>query len=415
MKNEKFPKTVTVGSTTLKVYHTPTKGYDSYTVLYYDANRQQRRRTFADPETAEQEARVIAGQLARGEQKPCAVGDRTRYMLERALEHLRPTGVPLDEAAAQFAAALKHLNNATIVEAAKFYAERHGDQIKPKTVGEIVDEVLAIKEQKGRAPLYVKDLRLRLKPFAEAFVCPLNDVSRTDIEKFLAARDVAGRTRNNFLRNIGTLCRFAKARKYVSKDHDGIAGIERDTVVGGDIAIFTPDEIRVLLESASAEVVCAVAVGAFAGLRSEEIKRLEWSDIDFGKKHIQVQAKNAKTRSRRLIPLRANLRAWLLPYRQASGPITAYLNLGNAFMKLATTAGVAWKRNGLRHSFVSYRMAETNNENTVALEAGNSPKMIFANYRAVVDKRAAKEWFKVKPKRATNVVALTGSRCVKAA
>src|SRR5262245_11860471 len=107
MKNEKYPKTVTVGSVRVKVYRTPTKGYDSFTIVFYDANRQQHRRFFADPETAEQEARVIAGQLARGEQRPCVVGDRTRYMLERALEHLRPTGVALDEAAAQFAAAMK--------------------------------------------------------------------------------------------------------------------------------------------------------------------------------------------------------------------------------------------------------------------------------------------------------------------
>lgn len=415
MKNEKYPKAVTVGSVSVKLYRTPTKGYDSFTVVYYDADRRQHRRTFSDPVTAEQEAEVIAAQLARGEQRPCVVGDRTRYMLERALEHLRPTGVALDEAAAQFAAAMKHLKNATIVEAAKFYATRHGDEINRKPVREIVDELVAMKEQKGRAPLYVKDLRLRLGPFADAFACPLNDVTTSDIERFLGSLDVAARTRNNFLRNIGTLCRFAKARKYVSKDHDGIAGIERDTAVSDDIAVFKPDEVRKLLACANPGVICAVAVGAFGGLRSEEIKRLQWSDVDFKKGHIQVRAKNAKTRSRRLVPLRGNLRAWLLPYAQATGPVTSYLNLANAFEKVARHAGVTWRRNGLRHSFISYRLAECCNENTVALEAGNSPKMIFANYRAIVEQRDAKKWFNLKPKRAANVVALSESNDARAA
>ena len=36
---------------------------------------------------------------------------------------------------------------------------------------------------------------------------------------------------------------------------------------------------------------------------------------------------------------------------------------------------LAWKHNALRHSFISYRVAK------VSLEAGNSPRMVFSNYR----------------------------------
>lgn len=34
---------------------------------------------------------------------------------------------------------------------------------------------------------------------------------------------------------------------------------------------------------------------------------------------------------------------------------------------------VKWKKNALRHSFISYRVAETQDVPKVALEAGNSP------------------------------------------
>ncbi len=46
--------------------------------------------------------------------------------------------------------------------------------------------------------------------------------------------------------------------------------------------------------------------------------------------------------------------------------------------------GFIWKHNGLRHSFISYRVAQTQNVAQVALEAGNSPRMVFSNYRELV-------------------------------
>jgi hypothetical protein len=56
----------------------------------------------------------------------------------------------------------------------------------------------------------------------------------------------------------------------------------------------------------------------------------------------------------------------------------------------------AWKHNALRHSFISYRVADIQNVAQVALEAGNSPQMIFRNYRELVKPLDAKRWFSIK-------------------
>ncbi len=69
----------------------------------------------------------------------------------------------------------------------------------------------------------------------------------------------------------------------------------------------------------------------------------------------------------------------------------------NEVLWVAKKAGVDWKRNGLRHSFISYRMALVKNENTMALEAGNSPQMIFSHYRELVTESEAEEWFSIFP------------------
>jgi len=60
-------------------------------------------------------------------------------------------------------------------------------------------------------------------------------------------------------------------------------------------------------------------------------------------------------------------------------------------------APFAWKHNALRHSFISYRVAETQDVAKVSLEAGNSPQMIFKHYRELVQPEAAKAWFAIAP------------------
>ncbi len=56
-----------------------------------------------------------------------------------------------------------------------------------------------------------------------------------------------------------------------------------------------------------------------------------------------------------------------------------------------------WKHNALRHSYISYRVAQVQNVAQVALEAGNSPQMIFQHYRELVQPDAAKAWFAIMP------------------
>ena len=60
-------------------------------------------------------------------------------------------------------------------------------------------------------------------------------------------------------------------------------------------------------------------------------------------------------------------------------------------------AAFAWKRNALRHSCISYRVAAVQNVAQVALEAGNSPQMIFRHYRELVRPADAVKWFAIGP------------------
>ena len=65
-----------------------------------------------------------------------------------------------------------------------------------------------------------------------------------------------------------------------------------------------------------------------------------------------------------------------------------------------------WRHNALRHSFISYRVADIQNVAQVALEAGNSPQMVFKKYRQLVTPAAAKAWFAIAPAGASKIVTM---------
>ena len=163
-----------------------------------------------------------------------------------------------------------------------------------------------------------------------------------------------------------------------------------------------------VLEIADERLIPFLAIGAFAGLRHAELQRLDWAEVRMDDGFIEVKANKAKTASRRLVPIQDNLKRWLKPYRKGSGLICDYVNTSNQIDKLAelvdkklkekdSTAVFAWKRNALRHSYISYRVAETQDVAKVSLEAGNSPQMIFKHYRELVRPADAKTWFAIGP------------------
>ena len=112
----------------------------------------------------------------------------------------------------------------------------------------------------------------------------------------------------------------------------------------------------------------------------------------------------AKNEERRLVPIPDNLARWLQPQVKTDGPVCPYTNLANVYAHLAKRAKVPWKRNGLRHSWISYRVAQTKNVPQVSFEAGNSPQMIHRHYLKLVTESVAKQWFAILPEQPANII-----------
>jgi integrase len=396
MKRVRFPKRIKRGSCVVTIYRTPTNGYVSFTVVHYDVHGRRCRRSFADYKSARQAAVAVASKLSEGRSDMLVLTGQPLLVYRRAMKALRPTRTSLDTAAVRFAELMRQ-NNGSSEASAAAPVQQAVRSIKSKLVAEVLKELLAAKTEKGRSHLYLTDLRVRLTRFAGTIARPLAEVTAADIDEFLRSLNVSARSQNNFRAAIGTLFRFGQTRGYVPREHPCVSNVEKASHTAPEIQVFTPDVMKELLNKAKSALVPALALGAFAGVRSEEIKRLDWSDIKLQQGHIEIKGAKSKTKIRRLITIPKNLKAWLVPFASETGSVVPFANLALQFAKLAKAAGVNWQKNGLRHSFISYRVAQTRDVPRVALEAGNSPAVVARNYLKHVTHSESARWFGIMP------------------
>ena len=365
-------------------------------------------RSFSNHAEAITTAATLAGQISTGQTTAASMTNPEAASFGRAAELLRPTGLSLEMAAATFAKGFEILGGDSLIEAAKFYAEHRVDTLTRRTAAETVAELIESKKARGKSARYIGDLSARLARFAADFAVDIGTVTTADVQRWLDGLKVAPQTAKNFRTVLGTLFSFAESRGYIFKGGNPAADVEHISSNGGSIEIYTPKEISALLKAAPKAFLPLVALGAFAGLRSAEIERLEWKDLDLPGAFIHVASEKAKTRSRRLVPILPNLAAWLARYSRQKGKVWKGTpkTLREARAATVEKSGVAWKPNALRHSFCSYRLAMTQSAAQVALEAGNSPAVVFKHYRELVKPEAAKTWFAIAPEAPANVVTL---------
>jgi integrase len=268
------------------------------------------------------------------------------------------------------------------------------------TVAQLVEEVLAAKRKDGLSPTYIADLKKRLARFTAEFgERSIAAISVEELDNWLRALPGSPKSRANYRANVGVLFSYAHRRRMV--DTNPILHTARPKLPDNPPEIFAVDELAALLNAATSsapDVVPMLAIGAFAGVREAEIKRLNWSEVDQKRGHIEVKATKAKSARRRIVEMQPNLREWLRPYAGMTGRVVPV----NPRKKLALVRKAAelarWPQNGLRHSFASYRLAAIHDAPRVASELGHtSPKMLYSTYRELVLPEEGERYWKLVP------------------
>ena len=370
--------------------------------------------TFAE---AAAEAERLAKLISTGQTAAATLTNADAASFGRMKELSRGIDLPLELIVARYVKAYKILGGDRVVEAAKDLNRREPLKRDAISVGKVADEMIELQTKRGKTKLYVEDLHWRLARVADAFKMDIARVTTADVQMWLDGMKAAPRSVKNFRAAASGLFKFAEARGYIARGENPVAGTERIKIRNGEpISIFTPAEVRRLLAAAKDYFKPVIALQAFAGLRSAEVMRLDWRDVKLSRGHIELGADKTKTASRRLVPISANLREWLAEHAKRTGKVfphgRAYFHelqrdtaaatetQADARTKRAALAPVEWKQNALRHSFISYRVAETGDVPRVALESGNSPAMIFTHYRELVTPEDAMQWFAIAPAKA---------------
>ena len=439
------------GSAVVRVYLTP-HGEENYYTISYWIDSKRKRQVFDTLKKARKEAKIICKQLTAADSGAAELNRAQRASFHRAMALLEPSGAALEFAASEYASAVKRLGAVSLSQAVDFYLKRHPVHLAPKLVPAVIEEFLKLKRGDQLSRRYLKQLEYDLNRFMGRFRCRIGDASGADIDAWLREQGVGPRTRNNLRNSIQALFNFAIGRKYLPKDHDELDAVPLAKDADGEIEIFTPEEMTQLLAVATPAQLPFLAIGAFAGVRHAELQRLDWVHVRRDANVVEIRPGTAKTARRRVIPLLPNLRQLLAKHWKESGPVCPYVNMALQFVELTRCVNVerraawakangvdaeglksaeeraserlakltkaerkrretvppgaetaeeegwrpfAWKHNALRHSFISYRVAQIQNVAQVALEAGNSPHMIFKHYRELVRPADAKKWFAI--------------------
>lgn len=220
---------------------------------------------------------------------------------------------------------------------------------------------------------------------------PLVAVSPAELDAWFSGLPGSETTRAGFFRYIRMFFRWAHRLGYAANDPSGALDAPK-AAVGRNI--LTADQMKALLAvKMEPWLKAAILLGAFAGVRSEEVRRMDWADIDLkaGEIHIRPGVmKDSGGFFERIIdftpPLTRRKRS-LKGKGKLVPVVTKTFHLHRA--EVARKAGIdPWPANCLRHSFATYHLAKSLDPGKTAHQMGHSSPAMVRRVYAVPARRA---------------------------
>src|SRR5438046_200245 len=157
-----WPVEIKKGNVTLKIYKTTNtkqgKSYDEFKLVYYDGEGKRRFQSFSDYADAVARARDVTASVSKGDTRALSLTNEDMLVYLRAIESVKPTGLVLDIATAQFAEAHRRIGGRDLLAAVDFFVKRNPTKLPSKTVEEAVAELKQAKTVDGASEAYLKDL-----------------------------------------------------------------------------------------------------------------------------------------------------------------------------------------------------------------------------------------------------------------
>ncbi len=402
MKARRGPvEQVKVGNFVASIHATPsTKGgkvYSGFTGRYTLAGK-VRRIWRAKIEDLRALIREELRPLATGKVNDVVLRGPERVMYERATDVAASMGMDIDRAIHELAE-IRELEKQAGCRAADvfaFHRKHHSSEKQAMPVSEVVAEFLAQKAKAGNSATDQRDLHLHLGWLVQRFRGPLRDIGPDDWVAFLGDFKVNPITRRKYRGSFSRLVNWARKRGYLPPDHQGVPDdlsqvkhppkrepliqrLERDGIIRHTPAKHLP----------------AVLLAAYVPIRTAELGRASFEDVNLETGQMFVYADGSKVGATRILRLAPEVLDRFRCFNGRTGPITNLKCLSRLWTRLAKKAGVQWRRNGWRKVVLSHLAALTQNLDWVAAQGGTSRQKLLNTYITQVDPREGAAWFGV--------------------
>lgn len=283
---------------------------------------------------------------------------------------------------------------ATLGQAVDFYIQHAAAVRHPLSVAELAEQCIAAKKAQGLRGNYTRMLHVPLDKLPQEIMA--HEVTSHHVKVMLAHEEIKPKTRNNWLGYISTIWKWGKDNGMTSIDPT--EGVERYADDRGEIDFLSVDECRKLLEHVRAKYpqwLAFHALGLFAGIRPEEIRRMTWADVRLDESSAIVRATSSKTRQRRIVELEPAAKSWLAPCDTTHRLMYRCLNKDLA--DLRRIIGRPWPHDAMRHTYASYHLQQFRDERKTQANMGHrSAALLFQHYRALTTTSEAKAFWEMR-------------------
>lgn len=267
---------------------------------------------------------------------------------------------------------------------AEFLGERPRLGSKVFLVEDKFPEFLELKKTKAPNTYTSMEIqwRLHLKPYFGGMI--LDEVTETEWLKYVGLKRQDPESKDR---------KFFNDRKYLSMFLNWChrAGIVQTLHKFEDVdpeisagKIYSPDEMRSLLETAVGYLRTQILMAYTMGMRHGEIWTLEWKQVDWARNTIHLPAAKTKIRKARTFHISNDVRdalkarqidsasTWVFPHPQDSSLPHGRDGFKNAWEKLREETGVSGRFHDLRHTFLTRAFKESVNPALICEYAGLS-------------------------------------------
>ena len=286
--------------------------------------------------------------------------------------------------------------------------------VPPLSVGELFDRrIEAFSPAQARS---IGSTRAAGAFFRRAFGpdAPVESLSREAILRALD-RHRNPRTWNSLFTLLRAACNWAVKTRLL--DRSPLAGLHPKRIGWKEPGYLAPDRVERILRVAEAHPGAAesgvgafLALGFFAGVRTAEILRARWEDLDLDGAVLRIPKPKGFTRGRkpRLVELEPNAVAWLRRWRDwtaahagaAAGRIVRDEHDVRNWKALRLAApGLSWTDNAARHTYATMHVGAFRDAAATALNLGHlrGTDLLDRHYRGLVPKALAETYWRIFP------------------